>query len=87
LDNKQSPSETFIGELSSYYLVFLIQFLHSEAQSGGHEVWQLILDMVKNVSEAMLSQLPTFWKIAKSFQEGKFKRVGIAVILLHKSDK
>ncbi|KAG1721393.1 exocyst complex component Sec5-domain-containing protein [Suillus paluster] len=44
------------------------------AQAGGHEVWQGIWDMMKNVSEVMISSLPNFWKIAKSFLEGKFKR-------------
>ncbi|KAG1737399.1 exocyst complex component Sec5-domain-containing protein [Suillus lakei] len=44
------------------------------AQAGGHEVWQAIWDMVKNVSEVMVSSLPNFWKIARSFLEGKFKR-------------
>ncbi|KAG0708035.1 exocyst complex component Sec5-domain-containing protein [Suillus ampliporus] len=44
------------------------------AQAGGHEVWKAIWDMVKNVSEVMVSSLPNFWKIAKSFLEGKFKR-------------
>jgi exocyst complex component 2 len=31
--------------------------------------------MVKNLSEIMLSSLPNFWKIAKSFMDGKFKKV------------
>ncbi|KAF9239346.1 exocyst complex component Sec5-domain-containing protein [Melanogaster broomeanus] len=44
------------------------------AQGGGHEVWQAVFDMVKNMSEILLSSLPNFWKIAKSFIEGKFKR-------------
>ncbi|KIK99659.1 hypothetical protein PAXRUDRAFT_8739 [Paxillus rubicundulus Ve08.2h10] len=44
------------------------------ARGGGHEVWQAIFEMVKNVSEILLSSLPNFWKIAKSFIEGKFKR-------------
>ncbi|KAG2139268.1 exocyst complex component Sec5-domain-containing protein [Suillus clintonianus] len=44
------------------------------AQAGGHEVWQAIWDMVKNISEVMVSSLPNFWKIARSFLEGKFKR-------------
>ncbi|KIJ63178.1 hypothetical protein HYDPIDRAFT_93197 [Hydnomerulius pinastri MD-312] len=44
------------------------------AQGGGHEVWQAVWEMVKNVSEILLSSLPNFWKIAKSFLEGKFKR-------------
>ncbi|KAF8434522.1 exocyst complex component Sec5-domain-containing protein [Boletus edulis BED1] len=44
------------------------------AQSGGHEVWEAIFEMTKNMSETLLSSLPNFWKIARSFIEGKFKR-------------
>ncbi|KAH7926246.1 hypothetical protein BV22DRAFT_1087398 [Leucogyrophana mollusca] len=44
------------------------------AQAGGSEVWQPIWEMVKNVSEIMLASLPNFWRIGKSFLEGKFKR-------------
>ncbi|KAG2106117.1 exocyst complex component Sec5-domain-containing protein [Suillus cothurnatus] len=40
------------------------------AQAGGHEVWQAIWDMVKNISEVMVSSLPNFWKIARSFWRG-----------------
>ncbi|KAI9568121.1 exocyst complex component Sec5-domain-containing protein [Boletus coccyginus] len=44
------------------------------AQGGGHEVWVAIFEMIKNMSETLLSSLPSFWKIARSFIEGKFKR-------------
>ncbi|KIM53074.1 hypothetical protein SCLCIDRAFT_32138 [Scleroderma citrinum Foug A] len=44
------------------------------SQGGGHEIWEAILDMIKSVSEVLLSSLPNFWKIAKSFLEGKFKK-------------
>ncbi|KAH7915050.1 exocyst complex component Sec5-domain-containing protein [Hygrophoropsis aurantiaca] len=43
-------------------------------QAGGDEVWQPIWEMVKNISEVMLASLPSFWRIGKSFLEGKFKR-------------
>ena len=43
------------------------------AQAGGHDVWQAIMAMVKNVSEVMLSSLPNFWKISRAFLDGKFK--------------
>ena len=33
--------------------------------------------MVKNVSEAMLTPLPNFWRISKSFMEGRYKKVTI----------
>lgn len=35
--------------------------------------------MVKNMSETLLSSLPNFWKIARSFIEGKFKRVRLTL--------
>ncbi|KAF8553802.1 hypothetical protein OG21DRAFT_1603880 [Imleria badia] len=44
------------------------------AQGGGHEVWEAIFEMIKNMSETLLSSLPNFWKISRSFIEGKFKR-------------
>ncbi|OCH93951.1 hypothetical protein OBBRIDRAFT_789821 [Obba rivulosa] len=44
------------------------------AQSGGHDVWVAVLAMVKNLSEAMLSSLPNFWKIAKSFLDGRYRK-------------
>ncbi|KAI0765335.1 exocyst complex component Sec5-domain-containing protein [Fomes fomentarius] len=43
-------------------------------QSGGHETWEAIQTMVKNVSEAMLTPLPNFWRISKSFMEGRYKK-------------
>ena len=46
------------------------------AQAGGQEVWEAIQTMVKNVSEAMLTPLPNFWRISKSFMEGRYKKVG-----------
>ncbi|KAI0634867.1 exocyst complex component Sec5-domain-containing protein [Trametes polyzona] len=44
------------------------------AQSGGYEIWEAIETMVKNISEAMLTPLPNFWRISKSFMEGRYKR-------------
>ncbi|TFY51780.1 hypothetical protein EVG20_g10840, partial [Dentipellis fragilis] len=48
----------------------------TDTQSGGHEVWQSIVDMVKSVSEVMMTALPNFWRIAKGFFEGRFKKAG-----------
>ena len=45
------------------------------AKSAEEPIWQAILEMVKNVSEAMISSLPSFWRISKDFMEGKFKKV------------
>lgn len=47
------------------------------AQAGGQDVWQAILAMVKNLSETMLTALPNFWKISKSFIEGKYRKVRV----------
>ncbi|KAI0646515.1 exocyst complex component Sec5-domain-containing protein [Trametes meyenii] len=44
------------------------------AQTGGHEIWEAIETMVKNISEAMLTPLPNFWRISKSFMEGRYKK-------------
>ncbi|KAI4522640.1 hypothetical protein K525DRAFT_255435 [Schizophyllum commune Loenen D] len=44
------------------------------AKSSGEPVWIAILAMVKAVSEVLLTSLPNFWRIAKSFMDGRFKR-------------
>ena len=56
------------------YFMFILFFL-STALSGGHDVWHAVFEMVKNVSEVMMSTLPNFWKIAKGFLGGKYKKV------------
>lgn len=47
-----------------------------------HKVWQAVLDMIKAVSEGMMSTLPSFWRIAKSFLDGKFQKVGSSLLLV-----
>nr|GAT42751.1 predicted protein [Mycena chlorophos] len=44
------------------------------AKCAAEPAWQAIADMVKNLSEIVLSSLPNFWRIAKSFIDGKFKK-------------
>ncbi|KAG6861289.1 hypothetical protein C0995_001843 [Termitomyces sp. Mi166 len=44
------------------------------ARSSSERVWQSILDMIKGVSETMLSSLPNFCKISKNFMEGKYRK-------------
>ncbi|KAF5336401.1 hypothetical protein D9611_006533 [Ephemerocybe angulata] len=44
------------------------------AKSHGEPTWQAILELVKNISEIMLASLPSFWKISRSFIEGRFKK-------------
>lgn len=47
------------------------------AKGTGSEVWISILAMVKSISEVILSSLPPFWKVAKDYMDGKFKKVGL----------
>lgn len=45
------------------------------AKGTGHEVWQVTLELVKSLSEVILTTVPNFWKIAKSYRDGKYKKV------------
>ena len=68
-----------IGKLdlvASIVRSFIISIL--SAQSAGQDIWEAIHTMVKNVSEAMLTPLPNFWRISKSFMEGRYKKVSLA---------
>ncbi|KAJ7275010.1 exocyst complex component sec5 [Mycena rebaudengoi] len=44
------------------------------AKCAAEPSWQAALDMVKTISEIVLTSLPNFWRISKSFMDGKFKR-------------
>ncbi|KAL4245502.1 Exocyst complex component SEC5, partial [Abortiporus biennis] len=46
---------------------------HAIAHAGGHGVWQAVLNLVKNISEVMLSTLPNFWKISRAVLDGKYR--------------
>ena len=52
----------------------------SIVQATGHEIWQSVLDMVKSLSETMLASLPNFWKIAKGYMDGKYKKVNFNLL-------
>ena len=69
-------SDSVIGVYPCCVSVCSTEILHGVAQAGGQEVWEAIQTMVKNVSEAMLTPLPNFWRISKSFMEGRYKKVG-----------
>jgi exocyst complex component 2 len=45
------------------------------ANSAAEPVWQAISNVVKGLSEVMLTSLPNFWRVSTSFMEGKFKKV------------
>ncbi|KAJ7637152.1 exocyst complex component sec5 [Roridomyces roridus] len=44
------------------------------AKSVAEPAWQAISNMVKMLSEIVLTSLPNFWRIAKNFTDGKFKK-------------
>ena len=76
IDTKQP--ESVIGKSPSLpfsYPSVLKRLRNRIAQATGHDIWETVLDMVKNVSEAMLSSLPNFWRIAKEYMDGKYKKV------------
>ena len=69
-------SDSVIGVYTHSVSVCTTDNMRFVAQAGGQEVWEAIQTMVKNVSEAMLTPLPNFWRISKSFMEGRYKKVG-----------
>ncbi|KAF8318792.1 hypothetical protein DL93DRAFT_2054306 [Clavulina sp. PMI_390] len=42
----------------------------------GADVWTATVTLARNLSEALLTSLPSFWKIAKDYLDGKFKKGG-----------
>lgn len=38
-------------------------------------MWRLILDFVRNLNAVILQALPSFWKVAKGYMEGKYQKV------------
>ncbi|EIN08849.1 hypothetical protein PUNSTDRAFT_143551 [Punctularia strigosozonata HHB-11173 SS5] len=81
--DKTSPNISGPDILSSLLSAQLSQCLSASetkqaetviAQSGGHEVWTAIIDLIKSVSEAMLSAFPNFWRISRGFLDGKLKK-------------
>lgn len=50
--------------------------------SAGLEVWKLIFELVRNLNEVILQTLPSFWKVAKGYMEGKYQKVRMLSLLL-----
>jgi exocyst complex component 2 len=76
LETKQA--ESIIGTLPiSLPLIHDVRLTNiaASAKANGWEVWEAVLNMVKNLSEIVSNSLPNFWKIAKLYMEGKFKKV------------
>ncbi|TFK97909.1 exocyst complex component Sec5-domain-containing protein [Pterulicium gracile] len=38
------------------------------------DVWNAIIGMIKSLQEVLLSSLPNFWRVARDFTDGKFKK-------------
>ena len=52
--------------------------------AAGNEVWKLIFELVRNLSEVLLQTLPSFWKVAKGYMDGKYRKVcRINLVILH----
>ena len=47
------------------------------AQGPGSEVWKSTLELVKSLSDVLTSSLPNFWKVAKDYMDGKFRKVRV----------
>ncbi|KAI1798032.1 exocyst complex component Sec5-domain-containing protein [Ganoderma leucocontextum] len=76
----ESPNQPSLNRELASQLQMCVQAIEAKqpemviAQSTGQEIWEAIHTTVKNVSEAMLSPLPNFWRISKSFMEGRYKK-------------
>lgn len=73
LDSQQA--DVVICRPSFFYPAAASDESFRTVQAGGHEVWQAVMTMVKNVSEVVLTSLPNFWRISRAFIEGKFRKV------------
>jgi len=60
-----------------------IEGRENENGSGlGKEVWGGIFELVRNLNEVVMGTLPSFWKVAKGYQEGKYQKVSLFMTLL-----
>ncbi|KAG5643067.1 hypothetical protein DXG03_001595 [Asterophora parasitica] len=58
-----------------------LELKHAEliiARSSAEPVWKSILNMLKGISETMLSSLPNLVKISKNFMEGKYRKTSLS---------
>ncbi|TDL24651.1 hypothetical protein BD410DRAFT_838154 [Rickenella mellea] len=77
LDTKQKQPESVIADWLGFPMCFTTCYVSVDvplAKGAGHEVWDATLDTVKNLSEVIITSLPNFWRIAKSYMDGKFRR-------------
>lgn len=85
LDNDQDVHTMQVAlELQS--AVYAIEHKQADiiiAKTADERAWQAIVEMVKGISDVMLSMLPNFWRIAKGFVDGKFKKVNLSDSLFH----
>lgn len=63
------------GEIISSLLLFPALLTETVDTASGHEIWRLIFELVHNLSEVILQTLPSFWKVAKGYMEGKYQKV------------
>ena len=47
---------------------------------AGAEVWRLTLEVVRQLNEVLLQTLPSFWKVAKGYMEGKYQKASLTLL-------
>ena len=47
---------------------------HVESAAGTNQ-WKAVLDIAKSLSETILTTLPSFWRVAQSYTQGKYNKV------------
>lgn len=50
------------------------------AKAIGAEIWSATVNLTRNLTEALLTSLPPFWKIAKDYLDGRFKKVSLVPV-------
>ncbi|KAJ7770499.1 exocyst complex component sec5 [Mycena metata] len=76
-DNASSDNLTSILAAQLQIALAALDNKQSEAavaKCAAEPAWIAVSDMVKALSEIVLSSLPNFWRISKSFMDGKYKR-------------
>ncbi|GJJ10531.1 hypothetical protein Clacol_004757 [Clathrus columnatus] len=67
------------ADIAGYLKTYLVALGTSQAENiiskaPGLKIWLAIVDLVHNISEVMLTSLPNFLRIGKSYIDGKFRK-------------
>lgn len=82
-----SDAEQILGalRLSPVLLLLLVErrlkhVVGGTGEGAGAPAWKALQDLVKEVSECILTSLPSFWKVAKTYMEGKYHKVRVGAM-------